>query len=426
MFNIRVISLRKYYQYIPLFITLLMCVGALKILVLDNMNFTAQAKGAQVPFMMVQAEGQADLKENVFVLVLNKTIPMMEVNYKQQHSDRSYAQVIRIAINRLLNFDYQDPKTLFRAELSILGEMDDMALHVNDPHQNEDIDTREIHFVGDVENNINDAMKRASENSSMNQDVPTLSADVTKEGSTTAPTESAIGQSAETIQVVSSPIKVPGKVKVDLKKPVIFIYHSHGTESYRPENVGNYHSLNRKYTVINVGEKLKEHLTTKGYQVIHDETIHDHPSFQGSYARSLETLKENLNKHDSLKIVFDIHRDGIDKIETLPNYNTLKEDSVVTINGERVAKILFVVGGQNENYDKVLKLAEYIRVRSDEMYPGLAKKTIVKDYAKFNQYKSDFSLLIEIGSNANHIDEAIRTTKYLAEIMDSVINDIKE
>ena len=426
MFNIRVISLRKYYRYIPLFITLLMCVGAFKILVLDNMNFTAQAKGAQVPSMMVQAEGQIDLKENVFVLVLNKTIPMMEVNYKQQHSNSSYAQVIRIAMNRLLNFDYQDPKTLFKAELSILGEMDDMALHVNDPHQNEDIDTREIHFVGDVENNINDAMKRASENSSMNQDVPTLSADVTKEGSTTAPTESAIGQSAETIQVVSSPIKVPGKVKLDLKKPVIFIYHSHGTESYRPENVGNYHSLNRKYTVINVGEKLKEHLTTKGYQVIHDETIHDHPSFQGSYARSLETLNENLKKNDSLKIVFDIHRDGIDKIETLPNYNTLKEDSVVTINGERVAKILFVVGGQNENYDKVLKLAEYIRVRSDEMYPGLAKKTIVKDYAKFNQYKSDFSLLIEIGSNANHIDEAIRTTKYLAEIMDSVINDIKE
>lgn len=401
-----------------------MCVYALKILVLDNMDYTVQADRLQIPSMVVQAEERIDLQENIFVWALNKTIPMMEVNYKQ-HNNSSYTQVIKIAISRLLNFDYQDPKTLFRAELSILSELDDMALHVNDPNQNEDMDTREIHFVDDIENNIDDNLQHALENPPVEQGVPTLSGDVTREGMT-APIEAAVGQQTETIQVVSSPIQAPSKVKLDLKKPVIFIYHTHGTESYRPETVGNYHSLNRKYTVINVGEKLKEHLNNKGYQVIHDETIHDHPSFQGSYVRSLETLNTNLKKNDSLKIIFDIHRDGIDKIETLPNYNALKEDSVVTINGERVAKFLFVVGGQNENYDKLLKLAEYIRIRSDEMYPGLAKKTIVKDYAKFNQYKSDISLLIEIGSNANHIDEAIRTTKYLAEIIDSVIKDIKE
>ena len=349
----------------------------------------------------------------------------MEVNYKQHQGNSSYTEVLKITINRLLNFDYQDPKTLFRAELSILSELDDMALHVNDPHQNEDMDTREIHFVGGVENNIDNAMKNALVGGEAEQGLPALSTDVTKETNDAA-LPSVSGQLGKTIEVVSSPVQVPNKVKLDLKKPVIFIYHTHGTESYRPESVGNYHSLNRKYTVVNVGEKLKDHLTSKGYQVIHDETIHDHPSFQGSYVRSLETLNQNLKKNDSLKIVFDIHRDGIDRIESLPNYNALKEDSVVTINGERVAKFLFVVGGQNENYDKLLKLAEYIRIRSDEMYPGLAKKTIVKDYAKFNQYKSDFSLLIEVGSNANHIDEAIRTTKYLAEIMDSVIKDIKE
>ncbi|SHJ45990.1 stage II sporulation protein P [Geosporobacter subterraneus DSM 17957] len=425
MFNIRVISLRKYYKYISAFITLLMCVYALKILALDNIDFTVQAKGIQIPSMVVQADTQVNIQENLFVLVLNKTIPVMEVNYKQHQGNSSYTEVLKIAINRLLNFDYQDPKTLFRAELSILSELDDMALHVNDPHQNEDMDTREIHFVGGVENNIDNAMKNALVGGEAEQGLPALSTDVTKETNDAA-LPSVAGQLAETIEVVSSPVQVPNKVKLDLKKPVIFIYHTHGTESYRPESVGNYHSLNRKYTVVNVGEKLKDHLTSKGYQVIHDETIHDHPSFQGSYVRSLETLNQNLKKNDSLKIVFDIHRDGIDRIESLPNYNALKEDSVVTINGERVAKFLFVVGGQNENYDKLLKLAEYIRIRSDEMYPGLAKKTIVKDYAKFNQYKSDFSLLIEVGSNANHIDEAIRTTKYLAEIMDSVIKDIKE
>lgn len=425
MFNVRVISLRKYYKYISAFITLLMCVYALKILVLDNIDFTVQAKGMESPSIVVQADPQVNIQENVFVLVLNKTIPVMEVNYKQHHNNSTYTEVLKIAITRLLNFDYQDPKTLFRAELSILSELDDMALHVNDPHQNEDMDTREIHLVEGVENNIDNAMKNPLGSGEAEQGLPVLTADVTKETNGAALPSSG-GQLAETIEVVSSPVQVPNKVKLDLNKPVIFIYHTHGTESYRPESVGNYHSLNRKYTVINVGEKLKDHLTSKGYQVIHDETIHDHPSFQGSYARSLETLNQNLKKNDSLKIIFDIHRDGIDRIESLSNYSALKEDSVVIINGERVAKFLFVIGGKNENYEKLLRLAEYIRIRSDEMYPGLAKKTIVKDYAKFNQYKSDFSLLIEVGSNANHIDEAIRTTKYLAEIMDSVIKDIKE
>ena len=58
-------------------------------------------------------------------------------------------------------------------------------------------------------------------------------------------------------------------------------------------------------------------------------------------------------------------------------------------------------------------------------YPGLAKATITKDF-RFNQYNSDYYALIEVGNTANNIEEALRTSKYLAEIIDSVIQDIRE
>lgn len=401
-----------------------MCIYASKIILWDSVEWTVQAKGMDAPFMVVQAAAKDDIQDSLFITVLNKTIPMMEVNYKLNHGGNTYTHVFKVALNRLLNFDYEDPKSLFKAQFAILNEIENGVIHVNDDHRNEDIDTREIHFVGDEQHHDGISSEGVGENQTGGNEIPTASENIGSEQPKTSSVEPK--NSIESLEVVSSPIQAPAKVKFDLKKPVIFIYHTHGTESYRPETVGNYHSLNRQYTVRKIGEQLTEHLTKKGYGVIHNETIHDHPSFQGSYARSLETLNENLKKQDSLKLVFDIHRDGIDKIESLPNYNALKEDSIVMINGERVAKLMFVVGGQNENYDKLLKFAEYIRLRGEEMYPGLMKRTIVKDYAKFNQYKSDFSLLIEIGSNANHIDEAVRTTKYLAEILDSVIKDIQE
>jgi len=53
------------------------------------------------------------------------------------------------------------------------------------------------------------------------------------------------------------------------------------------------------------------------------------------------------------------------------------------------------------------------------------KGIIFKPY-KFNQYRSNYYALLEMGDTANHIDEAVRTAKYLAEILESVFEDIKK
>ncbi|CAH2214140.1 stage II sporulation protein P [Tepidibacter aestuarii] len=224
----------------------------------------------------------------------------------------------------------------------------------------------------------------------------------------------------------AKPIKpqVPQKVELVNGKPQILIYHTHATESYEPERTGNYHSLNKKYTVLAVGEELKKNLEKKGYSVLHNQEYHDYPSFNGSYSRSLKTARSVLSKYDSIKFIFDIHRDGIEIKNEEMRKSTRKRETV-TINGEKVARFSIVVGPESPNKTEVEKFANYIMDISNKKYPGLAKKVIVKPYGKFNQFLSNNYALVEIGGNANTIDESLNTAKYLSEILDEVLKNMK-
>ncbi|SHJ75871.1 stage II sporulation protein P [Tepidibacter formicigenes] len=216
-------------------------------------------------------------------------------------------------------------------------------------------------------------------------------------------------------------IEVPDKIELAKGKPQILIYHTHGTESYEPEKIGNYHSLNKKYSVMSIGEKLKGELEKRGYSVLHNMDYHDYPSFNGSYKRSLETASNILKKYNSIKVVLDIHRDGVD-IKNEEMRKKVRSQETVTINGEKVARFSIVVGPESPNRKEVEKFARYITSISNKKYPGLAKKVIVKPYGRFNQFLSNNYALLEIGGNANTIDEALKTTKYLADVLDEALN----
>ncbi|SHG89219.1 stage II sporulation protein P [Tepidibacter thalassicus] len=218
-------------------------------------------------------------------------------------------------------------------------------------------------------------------------------------------------------------VEVPNKIELAKGKPQILIYHTHGTESYEPESVGNYHSLEKKYSVMAVGENLKKELEKRGFCVLHNMKYHDYPSFNGSYNRSVKTASNILKKYSSIKVIFDIHRDGID-IKNEEMRRKVKSQETVTINGEKVARFSIVVGPESPNRKEVEKFARYITSISNKKYPGLAKKVIVKPYGRFNQFLSNNYALIEIGSNANTIDEALKTTKYLADVLAEVLNSI--
>ena len=73
----------------------------------------------------------------------------------------------------------------------------------------------------------------------------------------------------------------------DNSKPLVIIYHTHTTESYQPYSESNFHRVKETGTVRDVGNVLTEELNNLGIGVVHDKTIHDRPSYNQSYDRSL-------------------------------------------------------------------------------------------------------------------------------------------
>ncbi len=272
------------------------------------------------------------------------------------------------------------------------------------------------------------------------------------------PTENAVTQSSsETVTVIESQVKVPdseivGEIiekdlqasgKVDelgeivinnqtgvaidsteyfykplsfsLEKndePQVLIMHTHTTESYMLHGENYYTESDAERTtdteknVAAVGKVMAEQIERAGFSVIHDTTLHDHPGYTGSYSRSAETVKNYLKKYPSIKIVIDLHRDSISA-----NDNK-KIAPVIEINGKKAAQIMIVMGSNtgnitnHPNWRENLSLAVKVQNTINIMYPGLSRAILIKS-SRYNQNLSNGSFLIEVGSEANTLDEAL-------------------
>ena len=196
------------------------------------------------------------------------------------------------------------------------------------------------------------------------------------------------------------------------KKPLVIIYHTHSSESYMPYKSSNYHREKEKGTVRDVGSVMKKTLEKKGIRVIHDKTLHDRPSYNESYNRSLETITALRKKYPSADYIIDLHRDAAP--------SSVSEGKYTVIDGKRVAKFSLVVGQQNENYVELYDYAKKVSEKAGGMYNGFGGPIIERNY-RYNEYVSNRSLLLEIGNNRNTIEEARLCGRYFAEVLASII-----
>ena len=106
----------------------------------------------------------------------------------------------------------------------------------------------------------------------------------------------------------------PKNLKIDNSN--VLIFHTHTCESYTQSEgytykaSGNFRTRDQKYSVCRVGDELESYLTKYKFNVIHNKTYHDYPAYNGSYSRSLSTVKKILKKQKS-DIIIDLHRDAI-------------------------------------------------------------------------------------------------------------------
>lgn len=213
------------------------------------------------------------------------------------------------------------------------------------------------------------------------------------------------------------------KPDITVNKENILLFHTHTCESYTPsenfeyEQTGTYRTTDFNYNVVRVGTELTNQLKSYGYNVIHDNTYHDYPAYNGSYGRSLTTVKNLLKQYDNTDIVIDLHRDAIGDYTYAPT---------VQIGEEQAAQIMFVIGTdggglEHEDWNDNLKFAIKVQEKANELYPGLFKPIILRN-SRYNQHLAKAACIIEVGATGNTMDQCLNSMKYLAKVMSEVIN----
>lgn len=192
---------------------------------------------------------------------------------------------------------------------------------------------------------------------------------------------------------------VPAQARTDGATGPIGIYHSHNAESY-------FETSSEEFTephgdIVDVGRALQEELERQGYKVIHSTNSHL-PHDGGAYQRSRATVRELLEQ--GAVALIDVHRDAI----PAEVYRT-------EVAGEEMTKVRLVVGRQNPNREANLELAKRVKALADEEYPGLVKG-IFHARGNYNQDVGPRTLLLEFGTHETSLDEAVRSTKFIAEI----------
>ena len=193
--------------------------------------------------------------------------------------------------------------------------------------------------------------------------------------------------------------------------PQILIMHTHTTESYEPYERDFYDSsfisrtTDERMNMAAVGDAIAEQLEEAGISVIHDTTMHDYPSYNGSYDRSRETVQKILEEYPSIKIVLDIHRDAIERSDGE------RIAPVAEINGRNAAQVMIISGCDDgtmdmPDYMKNFRFACALQRQLESSYEGLTRP-ILFDYRKYNQDLTTGSILIEVGGHANSIDQAV-------------------
>ena len=207
----------------------------------------------------------------------------------------------------------------------------------------------------------------------------------------------------------------------DISKPTILIYHSHTTECFTLLDVGYYTEstdLKTKKTdrnMVRVGDEICKVLESRGFNVIHDREIHD-ISYNAAYDSSRKSVNEYLEKYPSIEITIDVHRDSI----TYKDKTKVKPTAV--INGKKAARMMIISGCEYgkvsnfPNWEYNLRFSSAVTNGVNEMYPGLMRPILFSE-RKYNMDLTKNSFLLEIGTEANTLDEACYSGRLFANAL---------
>ena len=204
------------------------------------------------------------------------------------------------------------------------------------------------------------------------------------------------------------------------ENPVLYIYNTHQLETYSNEGL----TSNMVPNVMMAGSLLKEKLNKKGISTIFEDTNLDSfinqlglPSNE-LYGGSRVFISNAKEKYSSLKYFIDLHRDSVSK-----------EISTIEINNKKYARILFVLGTTNPNYENNYKMMSKLSDYINEKYPKLSRgiyEVDIPDWPEiYNQDMDNNAILIELGAKENTMNEVLNSIEVLSEALTKYIKEDK-
>ena len=199
-------------------------------------------------------------------------------------------------------------------------------------------------------------------------------------------------------------------------EPTVLILHTHATESYTKEpgqiyeEDSDYRTFNASYNMLSIGEELTRVLTAGGISVLHDRTLHDYPSFSGSYDHARQTIRAYLEAFPSITMVIDLHRDALN-FEEEPQLSTM-----ATVGTQSSAQLMLVAGTDHNvsytGWQETLALNVKLTAVLEKMYPGITRPIQLRPQ-RFNLDMTPGSLLVEVGANGDTHAEALVAVRAL-------------
>ncbi len=229
---------------------------------------------------------------------------------------------------------------------------------------------------------------------------------------------------------VETALKNEPSVSLASKGAQVLIIHTHGSESYLPDDRDSYvptdiqRTEDTNFNVVRVGDEIEKVLKAKGLSVLHDRGIYDFPTYSGSYTRTLEAIAVHLKKNPTIKVVIDVHRDAMEASD-----GTIYK-TVADVGGKKAAQVMLVMGtGQSglshPGWKNNLRLAVRIQKQMTDKYPNLARPINLRK-ERFNQHATPGSMLVEVGTSANSLEEALTGARMFADAAGEVLKKYKK
>lgn len=205
----------------------------------------------------------------------------------------------------------------------------------------------------------------------------------------------------------------------EMTDPLVYIYNTHQLEGYSDSNILEY---GVKPNVLMVSYVLREKLYQNGINsIVEDNNINEflitnNWNYASSYKVTRILMEDKYSNYPSLNYFIDLHRDSVNK-----------KISTVSIDGKNYAKILFIVGLENKDYEKNKAVTSKINEMLKERYPGISRGIYEKKGPGVNGvYNQDFhpnTILIEMGGEENTIDEVLNTTLAVSSVLTDYIKE---